>query len=213
MPPVSFKNQIIRVLKQIPFNKATVPQLIEALTPRMTEQQIVATIDRLDLDPDTGVSKVHGGVQYFGTETGRDQASTRRSNAASSGDGRKTPNSARASMQSTPRTKGEKARVRGPTRILSSKCNGDPMRIRGCTTTRSRSNRPAASTSNPYTRPSSKAAEPTSDGSSSLDHCPLKRRCRGFASGRPHTTSASVWFTSSSRAHPPVGRRSKRRES
>lgn len=71
MPPVSFKNQIIRVLKQIPFNKATVPQLIEALTPRMTEQQIVATIDRLDLDPDTGVSKVHGGVQYFGTETGK----------------------------------------------------------------------------------------------------------------------------------------------
>jgi hypothetical protein len=71
VPPVSFKNQIIRVLKQIPFNEATFPQLIEALSPRMTEQQIVATIDRLDLDPDTGVSKVRRGVQYFGTETGK----------------------------------------------------------------------------------------------------------------------------------------------
>ena len=70
MASVSFENRIVGVLKAIPFNKASHAQLVEALAPRMTEHQVITTVNRLDLDPGSSVSKVHGGVQYFGIETG-----------------------------------------------------------------------------------------------------------------------------------------------
>lgn len=68
---VSHEDRIVRALRAMEFNKASLDGLAAAVAPHMTEAQVVSAVNRLDVDTNASVGKVHGGVQYFGVETGK----------------------------------------------------------------------------------------------------------------------------------------------